>query len=116
MTDITNDLPWGEFDRVEIRAGTIVSAEVFKEAHKPAYKLVVDFGQYGTRRSSAQITKLYTPEKLVGKQVIAVLNFPTKQIANFHSECLVLGCVGDGPAEVTLLSPDMHVKNGLRVG
>ncbi len=113
--DITGSmLTWDEFMKVDIRVGTIVSAEVFKEARKPAYKLVIDFGSLGIRKSSAQITRLYAPEELIGKQVVAVVNFPPKQIATIRSECLVLGAVnGD---EVTLLSADKPVANGLRIG
>jgi tRNA-binding protein len=106
-------ISWQDFEKIEIRTGTIISAEVFEEAKKPAYKLNIDFGDLGTMKSSAQITKLYEPEQLVGKQVVAVVNFPPKQIANYMSECLVLGAV-DGD-EVTLLGPDMAVKNGLRI-
>lgn len=109
------ELTWKEFMQVEMRAGTILEAEVFQEARKPAYKLLVDFGDYGIRKSSAQITKLYKSEELIGKQVIAVTNFPSKQIANIMSECLVLGTVGEN-GEVTLLQPERKVKNGLRVG
>lgn len=100
--------------KVEMRVGTVVSAEVFKEARKPAYKLIIDFGPLGTRKTSAQITKLYTPESIVGKQVIAVVNFPPKQIANMQSECLVLGAVNDD--EITLLTTEKGVANGLRIG
>lgn len=107
-------ITWDDFLKVEIRTGTILSAGVFKEARKPAYKLIVDFGDYGIRKSSAQITKLYAPEELTGKQVIAVINFPPKQIATIQSECLVLGVMnGD---EITLLATDKPVKNGLRIG
>ncbi len=109
-----NSLTWEEFHKVEIRTGTIVSAEVFKEVKKPAYKLVIDFGELGMRKTSAQITKLYTPEKLIGKQVTAVVNFPPKQIANIMSECLILGAVGND-GEVTLLQPEREVANGLRI-
>ncbi|MBL7717190.1 MAG: tRNA-binding protein [Flavipsychrobacter sp.] len=109
-----NTLSWKEFDKVEMRTGTIVSAEVFREARKPAYKLVIDFGPLGLRKSSAQVTKLYQPEELVGMQVVAVVNFPPKQIATLMSECLVLGAVnGD---EVTLLTPGKETPNGLRIG
>lgn len=107
-------IQWSDFTKVEMRVGTITGAEVFKEAKKPAYKLRVDFGDYGIRRSSAQITRLYKAEELIGKQVIAVINFPTKQIATLQSECLIMGAV-DGE-DVTLLATDKPVKNGLRIG
>lgn len=107
-------IQWNDFTKVEMRVGTIIAAEVFKEAKKPAYKLQVDFGDYGTRKSSAQITKRYQPEELIGKQVIAVINFPAKQIATLQSECLIMGAVEAD--EVTLLSTDKPVKNGLRIG
>ncbi|PHQ31303.1 tRNA-binding protein [Leeuwenhoekiella nanhaiensis] len=110
-----NDLSWGEFERVEMRVGTIMTVSDFPEARKPAFQLQIDFGEeIGVRKTSAQITKKYDRTELVGKQVVAVVNFPKKQIANFMSECLVLGAV-DGDA-VTLLSPDLPVKNGLRIG
>ncbi|WP_338874552.1 tRNA-binding protein [Spirosoma sp. SC4-14] len=108
-------LSWADFEKVEIRTGTILSAEPFPQARKPAYKLIIDFGNFGTRRTSAQITKLYRPDELVGKQVVAVVNFPPKQIATFISECLVLGAVAaDGT--VTLLQPERSTENGLRIG
>lgn len=107
-------ISWNDFEKVEIRVGTIISAEIFKEARNPAYKIVVDFGKLGTRKTSAQITKLYTPEEIIGKQVIAVVNFPTKQIATIQSECLIMGAV-DGD-EVTLLTVDKPATNGLRIG
>lgn len=107
-------ISWDDFTKIEMRVGTIISAAVFKEARKPAYKMIIDFGEYGTKKTSAQITKLYSPDELIGKQVVAVVNFPPKQIANIRSECLVLGVVhGD---EVTLLTPDRVVANGLRIG
>lgn len=105
---------WNDFAKIEIRVGTIVSAEIFKEAIKPAYKMTIDFGSFGIKKTSAQITKLYSPEEIVGKQVAAVVNFPTKQIANLQSECLVLGAVDED--KVTLLTTDKLVKNGLRIG
>ena len=108
------NLTWEDFSKLDIRAGTILEAEVFEAARKPAYKLLVDFGAVGIRKSSAQITRLYSPQELVGKQVLAVINFPPKQIANFFSECLVLGVVnGD---EVTLITPDKPVGNGWKLG
>ena len=107
-------LTWQEFEKVEMRVGTILEAKDFPGARNPAYQLVVDFGEHGTRISSAQITQRYQKEDLVGRQVIAVVNFPPKQIANFFSECLVLGVVGDNK-EVTLLQPERPVPNGQRV-
>lgn len=110
------DLKWEEFERVQIRVGTITEAVLAKKAIKPAYRLSIDFGQQiGVRRSSAQITGRYQPETLIGKQVVAVVNFPVKQIGNFMSECLVLGSVGK-EGDVVLLVPDMPVDNGLPVG
>ncbi|MEY4926450.1 MAG: hypothetical protein RI894_886 [Bacteroidota bacterium] len=109
------EISWQDFERVEMRVGTIVETRDFERAKRPAYQLVIDFGQeIGLRRSSAQITNLYQKEDLVGKQVVAVVNFPVKQIANFFSECLVLGAVAaDGT--VTLLQPERVVLNGLRI-
>lgn len=109
------ELNWNEFMRVEMRVGTIISAEEFKEVRNPAYKMIVDFGPFGTKKTSAQITELYNPEELIGKQVIAVINFPPKQIANIMSECLVLGGVGNNK-EVTLIQPERKVENGTRIG
>ena len=108
-------LSWNEFTRVEMRVGTIVFAEQFKEVKIPAYKMIIDFGKYGKKKTSAQITKLYQAENLIGKQVIAVVNFPPKQIANIMSECLVLGGVGENK-EVTLIVPERKVENGTRIG
>lgn len=109
-----NLISWNDFTKVEMRIGTIISAEVFKEVKNPAYKMQVDFGEYGIKKTSAQITKLYTTEELVGKQVVAVVNFPKKQIATMMSECLVLGGLGDNK-EVTLLSPERPIKNGSKI-
>jgi tRNA-binding protein len=114
-TAATNQLTWDEFMQVEMRVGTILTAEEFKEVRNPAYKLTIDFGEIGIKKTSAQITKLYHPEELIGKQVIAVINFPPKQIANFMSECLVLGGVGENK-EVTLLTPERPIPNGIRIG
>lgn len=108
-------ISWSDFEKVDIRAGTILEASVFPEARKPAYKLVIDFGSAGIKKSSAQITTFYTPESLVGKQVIAVINFPPKQIGPFVSECLVLG-VYTADKAVVLLSPLQPVENGAQVG
>ena len=111
---MNNDLKWSEFERVDMRVGTIINVSDFPEARKPAFQLHIDFGEeLGVRKTSAQITKKYERQELVGKQVIAVVNFPKKQIANFMSECLLLGAV-DGE-EVTLLNPDLPVPNGLRI-
>ena len=104
-----------DFMKLDIRAGTITEAKVFEKARKPAYQLVVDFGEeIGKKRSSAQITDHYTPEGLVGKQVLAVVNFPPRQIADFMSEVLVLGTYSEGG--VVLITPDKPVKNGDRLG
>ena len=110
-----NDLSWQEFERVELRVGTVVTAEVFKEARKPAIKLTIDFGdEIGTRKSSAQITDHYTPEALIGKQISAVVNFPKKQIGPIMSECLVTGFVQDD-GSIILAVPDKIAKNGSRL-
>ena len=108
------EITWPDFAKVEMRVGTIRQAELFREARKPAYKLLIDFGDYGQRKTSAQLTQQYAVSELVGRQVVAVLNFPPKQIATMQSQCLVLGAV-DGET-VTLLSPERPVKNGLRIG
>lgn len=109
-----NSLTWSDFEKVEMRVGTILEVNDFPEARNPSYQLVLDFGsQIGQRKTSAQLTSLYSKEELIGKQVIAVINFPKKQIANFMSECLVLGAV-DG-TNVTLLRTDKPVENGLRI-
>ncbi len=107
-------LTWEEFEKVEMRVGTVVEAQDFPNARNPAWKLTIDFGDLGLKKSSAQLTKLYSKEDLVGKQIIAVVNFPPKQIADFFSECLVLGVVGEGK-EVTILTPERPVRNGLRI-
>ncbi|HYD22792.1 MAG TPA: tRNA-binding protein [Flavipsychrobacter sp.] len=107
------EISWADFEKVEIRTGTIVSAEMLEGAKKPAYKLAIDFGEYGVKKSSAQITKLYSVEQLTGMQVVAVVNFPPRQIGKFMSECLVLGAVDDDT--VSLLTPSVTLKNGLRI-
>jgi len=109
-----NNLSWEEFQKVEMRIGTIIDVQDFPQAKNPAFKLVLDFGpEIGVLKSSAQITVRYGKEELLNKQVVAVVNFPKKQIGNFMSECLVLGAV-DGK-EVTLIQPDGKVENGLRI-
>jgi len=104
-----------DFLKLDIRAGTIIKVSQFKEAIKPAYKLEIDFGsEIGIKKSSAQITKLYNQEDLIGKQVLAVVNFPKRQIANFMSEVLVLGTYSkDG---VVLITPDKKIENGDKLG
>lgn len=109
-----NLLSWLDFEKLDLRVGKIINAEFFAEAKKPAIKLWIDFGDFGVKKSSAQITKFYTPESLIGKQIIAVVNFPPKQIGNFMSECLVLGAV-DNEGGVVLIQPDMETKNGLKI-
>ncbi len=107
-----------EFDKIEMRAGRIVACEAFPEARKPSYKLTVDFGPLGTKRSSAQLTAHYTPDTLIGKMVIAVVNFAPRRIADFPSEVLVLGVPDTGTARqggVVLLTPDIQVEPGARV-
>ena len=108
-------ISWNDFAKIDMRVGTIIKAEVFADAKKPAYKLWIDFGELGIKKSSAQITVLYKAENLVGQQVIAVVNFEPKQIANFMSECLVLGSVGE-ENDIVLLTSDIPVENGLRIG
>lgn len=116
MNTESNELSWFEFEKVDMRVGTIISANDFPEARKPAYQLIIDFGiEIGMKKSSAQITKRYIKEELIGKQIIAVINFPKKQIGKFRSECLVLGSVGID-SDVVLLSPDLKVENGLKIG
>lgn len=110
MTTIT----WSDFEKIDIRTGTVVGVEAFPQARKPAYKLTIDFGSLGIKRTSAQLTTLYQTDELVGKQVVAVVNFPPKQIATFMSECLVLGAVADD-GTVTLLQTERPTNNGLRI-
>ena len=104
-----------DFQKVDIRIGTVVEATPFPEARVPAIKLIIDLGELGLRRSSAQITRRYTPEALVGRQVAAVVNMPPRRIAGFASEVLVLGGM-PGPGDVVLLALDQHVPNGTKVG
>lgn len=108
-------IAWDDFAKIDIRVGTIAEVNDFPKAKNPAYQITIDFGELGIKRSSAQITHLYDKEGLVGKQVIAIVNFPPKQIANFFSECLVLGVYTD-KKEVVLLTPDRPVENGWKIG
>ena len=105
-------ISYADFEKVDIRVGTIIAAEVFPEAKKPAYKLTIDFGpEIGLKRSSVQITKYYMPAQLIGKQVMGVVNFPPRQIGPFLSETLTLG-LSDGTDGVVLIAPDQKVPNG----
>ncbi|PRX48883.1 tRNA-binding protein [Salegentibacter salegens] len=110
------EISWKDFEKVEMRIGTITEVSDFPEAKNPAYKMVIDFGKdIGQRKTSAQIIKRYKKEDLLNRQIVAVVNFPKKQIANIMSECLVLGAVGK-ENDIVLLNPDFNVENGLRVG
>jgi len=110
-----NQIEWNDFTKIELRVGRVISAEVFAEARKPAYKLQIDFGpEIGMRKSSAQITAHYTPESLVGKLVVAVVNFPPKQIGPLMSECLVTG-FHDAAGRVTLCVPEHEVPLGTKL-
>lgn len=108
-------ISWNDFEKIDIRVGTIIEVNDFPKAKNPAYKLTIDFGDLGIKKSSAQITRFYTAESLVGQQVIAVVNFPPKQIADFFSECLVLG-IYDENKDVVLIQPKHSVSNGLKIG
>ncbi|RZJ32856.1 MAG: tRNA-binding protein [Flavobacterium sp.] len=111
-----NTITWADFEKIDIRVGTIIEAKEFPKAKKPAYQLTIDFGpELGIKRSSAQITKFYSIEDLHGQQVVAVVNFPTKNIVGFISECLVLG-VYDENKDVVLLSPKSPVTAGMKIG
>jgi len=103
-----------DFFQIDVRVGTVVRAEAFAEARKPAYKLWIDFGELGIRQSSAQITQLYRPEELVGRQVVAVVNFPPRKVAGFRSEVLVLGAATEA-GHITLLAPDAYAPDGSRI-
>ena len=108
-------ITWDDFSKIDIRAGTITEVTDFPKAKKPSYQLKIDFGELGIKQSSAQITSFYNKDELLGKQVIAVVNFPIKQIANFFSECLVLGVYTD-ENNVVLLQPGRKVVNGRKIG
>ena len=108
-------ITWNDFEKIDLRAGTILEVNDFPNARKPSYQLTIDFGEFGIKRSSAQITAHYSREQLISRQVIAVVNFPPKQIATFISECLVLG-VYDENKDVILLQPGKPVTNGMKIG
>ncbi len=108
-------ITWEDFEKIDIRVGTILNVEDFPASRNPSYKLTIDFGSEGIKKSAAQITHFYNKAELEGVQVIAVINFPVKQIANFFSECLVLGVYTPGK-EVVLLSPLQKVNNGAKIG
>lgn len=107
------DISFNDFERVDIRVGTIIEIKDFPKARKPSYQLIIDFGDLGIKKSSAQITALYNKEDLLNRQILAIVNFPPKQIANFISECLVVGAVSS--YEVILLKPEHRVNNGAQV-
>ena len=108
-------LTWADFEKVDMRVGVVVDAQPFPEARRPAYRLSIDFGPLGVKRSSAQITAHYRPDELIGRRVIAVVNFPPKQIGPFVSEVLVLGAYDEAGA-VVLLHPDHPVTPGSKIG
>ncbi|NGM63114.1 tRNA-binding protein [Sphingobacterium sp. SGG-5] len=109
------EITWADFEQVELRVGTIIGVDDFPEARKPAYRLTLDFGPHiGIKKSSAQITTLYTKEELVGKQIVAVVNFPKKQIGKFMSECLVTG-FADENGDIVLTTVERTVPNGARL-
>jgi tRNA-binding protein len=109
------NISWNDFEKIDIRTGTITEVSDFPKAKKPSYQLKINFGELGIKQSSAQITSFYKKEDLLGKQIIAIVNFPPKQIANFFSECLVLGVYTE-EKQVILLQPDRTVTNGLKIG
>ena len=108
-------ITWDDFEKIDIRAGTILEVTDFPKAKKPSYKIKIDFGLLGIKMSSAQITKFYAREDLLNKQVIAVVNFPVKQIADYCSECLILG-IYTNEKDVVLLQPERKVENGWKIG
>lgn len=108
-------ITYADFEKIDLRTGRILKAQTFPKAKKPAYQLWIDFGEIGVLKSSAQITDLYNLETLIGMQVIAVVNFPPKQIADFISECLILGIVSDTGTEVVLLTTERKTPNGGRI-
>ena len=110
---MSQTITFEDFTKVDLRVGTIIEVIDFPEARNPAYQLTIDFGDLGIKKSSAQITTLYTKELLLNRQIVAIVNFPKKQIAKFMSECLVLGAVNEN--DVILLNPEHSVKNGSTV-
>jgi tRNA-binding protein len=108
-------ITWNDFEKIDIRVGTIAEVTDFPKARNPAWQISIDFGELGIKKTSAQITSLYSKEALIGKQIVAVVNFPPKQIADFFSECLVLGVYTD-KKEVVLLQPERQVDNGWKIG
>jgi len=110
---MSNTITFEDFTKVDLRVGTIIEVNDFPKARQPAYQLTIDFGDLGIKKSSAQITTLYTKEELLNRQIVATVNFPKKQIANFMSECLVMGAVNGN--DVILLKPEQKVKNGTPV-
>ena len=112
---MAENISWSDFAKIDMRTGTIIEVNDFPEAHNPSYQLLIDFGsELGIKKTSAQITKRYNKEILIGKQVIAIVNFPNKQIANIMSECLILGAVEK--EGVVLLQPETAIPNGLKIG
>ncbi len=111
-----NIADFSDFQKIDIRVGTIIAAENFENARKPAYILTIDFGELGIKKSSAQITLRYNSEELIGKQILAVVNFNPKQIANIMSECLVLGVYANSNEDVVLIEPNLEVPNGSKLG
>ncbi len=109
------EISFEDFNKVDIRIGTILEVHDFPNAHKPSYRLTIDFGEIGVKKSSAQITHLYSKEVLVNKQIVAIVNFPKKQIANYFSECLVLGIANKQNQIVLLQASKPHIKNGEQI-
>ncbi len=115
MSSAQKIISWDDFAKLDIRVGTVIEVKDFPKALRPSYQLWIDFGELGIKKSSAQITAHYTKDMMKDRQVIAVVNFPVKQIANFHSECLVLGVIGTDQS-VILLQPSQTVENGCKIG
>jgi tRNA-binding protein len=113
---VSPEIQWSDFEKVDMRVGVVVRAEPFSEARRSAYKLWIDLGPLGVKRSSAQITERYAPETLVGRHVVCVVNFPPKQVGPFTSEVLVMGAYTGRPPVVVLLRPDEPVKPGDKIG